>query len=83
MITKAAIMLSALAYIVFLGHCIYDEWKYVREVVRKSENAEPVLNEEAEALFEAIKHGDEGHQAWLRATIHAFFNEEDPPLRCK
>ena len=32
-----------------------------------------MVDEIADRLFEAIKHGDETHQAWLKGALHDFF----------
>lgn len=48
-----------------------QESLYYREVARYEE-----LMHSAVTLFEAIKHGDEAHQKWLKETIAKHFNLE-------
>jgi hypothetical protein len=37
------------------------------------------MTDTADRLFEATKHGDEKHQAWLQSALRAFFSGADVP----
>ena len=39
----------------------------------------PIIKEFADGLFNALKHGDSEHQAWLREAIEAYLEQKPVP----
>ncbi len=57
-----------------------QNWKQIKANARLIAAA-PDYAEARTTLFEAIKHGDEAHQEWLRAAIDAHFRAADTKAR--
>ncbi|BDD79809.1 hypothetical protein [Burkholderia phage FLC9] len=63
---------------------VNDE-RIITEVMQKVAEATPILGEDrVSTLFDAIKHGDEAHRAWLKEAIDAHFaGQAVPPVVMK
>jgi hypothetical protein len=65
-------------------HAVERLWAEAEDTVRFLTNAHFALVRRVAALFDAIKHGDAEHQAWLKNAIVAHFaGEPVPPPRKK
>jgi hypothetical protein len=43
-------------------------------------NTSTTIEEAAESMFQALRHGDQGHQDWLKAAILAHMKGEPKPV---